>query len=164
MVCSDIWTKNGRPNRNNPFLHTMATQPVNEDFYAGLRQLADSAFPKRCKLCGREYLNSVEFLAATQPVRTNASGLKQSHDDDGHEIVELFRNCVCGSTLLESYRNRRDLTDAGIMRRKRFQDMVGKLVATGCPAEIAYSELLKFVRGQPNDLLNLAKRKGTGNP
>jgi hypothetical protein len=142
----------------------MATQPVNEDIYAGLRQLADSAFPKRCAACGREYRNAAEFLAATEPVRTNSSGLKQSRDDDGHEIVELFRNCVCGSTLLESYKNRRDLTDAGIMRRKRFQDMVGKLVATGCPSEIAYSELLKFVRGQPNDLLNMARRMRTGNP
>ncbi|MFZ2161585.1 MAG: hypothetical protein WAW02_05155 [Sideroxyarcus sp.] len=141
----------------------MSAANNSEDIYTGLRQLADSAFPKRCKLCGREYQNSAEFLAATQPVRTNSSGLKQSHDDDGHEIVELFRNCVCGSTLLESYWNRRDLTDAGIMRRKRFQDMVGKLVATGCPAETAHSELLKFVRGQPNELLGLTKRKNTGN-
>ncbi len=140
----------------------MVTQPVNEDFYAGLRQLADSAFPKRCKLCGREYRNSAEFLAATQPVRADSSGLKQSHDDDGHEIVELFRNCVCGSTLLESYWNRRDLTDAGVVRRKRFQDMVGKLVATGCPAEIAHNELLKFVRGQPNDLMALTKGRNNG--
>jgi hypothetical protein len=141
----------------------MSGPSVNEDIYAGLRELADSAFPKRCKLCGREYRNSAEFLAATQPVRTNSSGLKQSHDDDGHEIVELFRNCVCGSTLLESYSNRRDLTDAGLMRRKRFQDMVGKLVSAGCPVETARTELLKFMRGQPNDLMNLTKSKTGAN-
>jgi hypothetical protein len=134
----------------------------NKDIYAGLRQLANSAFPKRCGSCGREYQNSSEFLTATQPLR-DSSGLKQSHDDDGHEIVELFRNCVCGSTLLESYWNRRDLSDAGTTRRKRFQDMVGKLIASGCPAETAHDELLKFVRGQPNDLMNLVKRKGTEN-
>ena len=139
----------------------MSEPAVNEDIYAGLRQLADSAFPKRCAACGREYRSSAEFLAATKPVRTNASGLKQTHDDDGQAIVELFRNCVCGSTLLESYWNRRDLSDAGIMRRKRFQDMVGKLVATGCPAKIAHNELLKFVRGQPNNLMRLTKSKGT---
>jgi hypothetical protein len=132
-----------------------------EDIYAGLLQLADSAFPKHCKLCGREYQNAAEFLAATQPVRKNSSGLKQSQDDDGLAIVELFRNCVCGSTLLESYRNRRDPSDKGITRRKQFQDMVEKLTATGCPEETARSELLKFVRGQPNDLLTLAKHKGT---
>lgn len=142
----------------------MSEPSVSEDFYAGLRQLADSAFPKRCTLCGREYRDSAEFLAATLPLRTNSSGLKQSHDDDGQAIVELFRNCVCGSTLLESYWNRRDLSEAGTKRRKRFQDMVDKLVAAGCPAEMAHKELLKFVRGQPSDLLNLAKRKGITGP
>ena len=94
-------------------------------------------------------------------MRENSSGLKQSHDDDGQAIVELFRNCVCGSTLLESYRNRRDPSDKGIMRRKQFQDMVEKLTAMGCPEETARNELLKFMRGQPNDLLNLAKHKGS---
>ena len=132
---------------------------TSNDIYSGLRHLADSAFPKRCKLCGREYRNSAEFLAATQPVRANSSGLKQSHDDDGQTIVELFRNCVCGSTLLESYWNRRDLSDSGTTRRKQFQEMVGKLVATGCPAETAHNELLKFVRGLPNEVLSLAKPK-----
>lgn len=122
----------------------MSAQTDQEDIYAGLHQLADSAFPKRCKFCGREYLNSTESLAATQPLRTNASGLKQSHDDDGHEIVELFRNCVCGSTLLESFWNRRDLSDEGVTRRKRFRDMTDKLAAGGCPAETARGELLKF--------------------
>jgi len=138
----------------------MGEPSINEDIYAGLRQLADSAFPKRCKLCGREYKNPAEFLVATRPVKSNSSGLKQSHDDEGHEIVELFRNCVCGSTLLENYWNRRDLTDAGIMRRKRFQDMVGKLIAKGCPEESVRSELLKFMRGQPNELMRLAKEPG----
>jgi hypothetical protein len=136
----------------------MSEQQNLEDIYAGLRQLADSAFPKRCKFCGREYRNSAELLAATQPLRTNTSGLKQSHDDDGQPIVELFRNCVCGSTLLESYWNRRDLSDAGITRRKHFSNMVGKLVETGCPRETARNELLKFMHGKPNDLMNLAKR------
>jgi hypothetical protein len=139
------------------------TAKHSDDIYAGLRQLADSAFPKHCKLCGREYLNSEEFLAATLPLREDASGLKQTRDDDGQEIVELFRNCVCGSTLLESYWNRRDPSDKGITRRKQFQDMVGELVAKGCPAESARDELLKFVRGQPNELMNLAKRIGSEN-
>jgi hypothetical protein len=139
----------------------MNGQDIREDIYSGLRQLADSAFPKRCQSCGREYRNSAEFLAATLPLRSNASGLKQSSDDDGHMIVELFRNCVCGSTLLESYWNRRDLSDAGVTRRKRFQDMVEKLIATGCPAETVRAELLKLMHGQPNDILNMAKRKDT---
>ena len=130
-----------------------------QGFYAGLRELAESAFPKRCANCGREFQNAAEFLAATQPIRVDSSGLKQSQDDDGQAIVDLFRNCVCGSTLLESFRNRRNLSEDGIKMRMRFQEMVGKLVATGCPAETARAELLKLIHGQPNDLLNLTKSK-----
>ena len=139
----------------------MRDETSDNDIYAGLRQLANSAFPKRCSVCGREYLNSAEFLAATRPVRENSSGLKQSQDDEGQAIVELFRNCVCGSTLLESYHNRRDLSDAGLMRRKQFQDMVGKLTTAGCTTETARDELLKFMRGQPNNLMDLVKDKGS---
>ena len=131
-----------------------------EDIYSGLCQLAEASFPKRCAACGREYLTSAEFLAATQPVGTNSSGLKQARDDDGQTIVELFRNCVCGSTLLESYINRRDLSDNGILHRKQFQNMVGMLIAAGCPANKARDELLKFIRGQPNVLVNLVRRSG----
>lgn len=130
------------------------------ELFAGLRQLTDSAFPKRCSNCGREYRNAAEFLAATHPTRADTSGLKQSRDDDGSMIVELFRNCVCGSTLLESFWNRRDLSDEGVLRRKRFEDMVGKLVAHGYDAKFARGELTKFMRGQPNEVLNLVQQAG----
>ena len=137
---------------------------VNEELYAGLRELADSAFPVRCGNCGREYRNSSEFLAATQPVRANASGLKQSRNDDGQMIVDLFRNCVCGSTLLESFGNRRELGEDGVKRRMRFQDMVDKLVAMGYTEEVIRGELLKLMRGQPNEVISLAKLRNAENP
>ena len=76
-------------------------------------------------------------------------------------VVDIFRNCVCGSTLLESFLNRRDLSEDGIMRRMLFQEMVCKLVAMGCPAETARSEFLKLMRGRPNELLSLVKHKHT---
>ena len=131
---------------------------IDVGLYAGLRQLADSAYPKRCRACGREYRNAAEFVAATQPVRADSSGLKQSLDDDGQAIVELFRNCVCGSTLLESFWNRRDPSAEGKLRRKRFDDMVGKLVAMGYPEDVAHSELLKVMHGQPNDVMDMLQR------
>lgn len=135
---------------------------IEEALFAGLRQLADSAFPKRCAHCGRVYRDSEEFLTATQPVRPDCSGLKQSRDDDGQMIVDLFRNCVCGSTLLESFHNRRNLSKDGIMHRMLFQEMVGKIAAMGYPAETARDELLKFMRGQPNELVSLTIGKASG--
>jgi hypothetical protein len=128
---------------------------LNQEFFAGLRELSILSFPKRCCTCGREYMTSIEFLVATQPLRTDASGLKQSQDDDGHSIVDVFRNCVCGSTLLESYSDRRDIGAEGIKRRQLFHDQVTKLVALGYPADRARSELIKYLHAQPNRLLNL---------
>ncbi len=138
----------------------MPDPDFDQELFAGLRQLTDSAFPKRCGNCGREYRNAEEFLAATQRTRAHSSGLKQSKDDDGSMIVELFRNCVCGSTLLESFWNRRDLSAEGTLRRKRFEDMIGKLAALGYDAKFARSELIKFMRGQPNEVLNLVREAG----
>jgi hypothetical protein len=138
---------------------SMPDPHIDEELFAGLRELAESAFPKRCRNCGQEYRSAAEFLAATRPVRADTSGLKQSVGDDGQLIVDLFRNCVCGSTLLESFSNRRDLSEDGIKRRMRFQDMVDKLVAKGRTAEAARSELLKLMRGQPNGLLRLATQE-----
>lgn len=136
---------------------------INEELYAGLQELADSTFPKRCENCGREYRDTAEFLAATQPVHPDASGLKPHGDDDGQMTVDVFRNCVCGSPLFESFGNRRDLGEYGVKRRMRFEDMASKLVAKGYREEIIRSELLKLMRGQPNDVIRLAKRRNTGN-
>jgi hypothetical protein len=136
----------------------MPERSFDQELFAGLRQLTDSAFPKHCRTCGREYRNAAEFLAATLPTQTESSGLKESRDDDGSTIVDLFRNCVCGSTLLESFWNRRNLSEAGIARRQQFEDMIGRLVATGCDAWFARVELVKFVRGQPNDVLGLVRQ------
>lgn len=128
-----------------------------DDLFSSLRSLAEASFPRRCKNCGREYLNAEEFIAATRQIRFDRSGLKQSEDDDGNLIVELFRNCACGSTMLENFYNRRDLSEAGKMRRARFDDLLSKLIRAGVPPEAARTELLKLVRGQEHELVALIK-------
>lgn len=124
-----------------------------QHFYAGLRELAESAFPKQCRNCGRTYQTAAEFVAATQPIKADKSGLKQSIDDDGRAIVELFRNCVCGSTLMDSFNDRRDLSEAGLRRRQRFGELLEYLKGQGLPHLTARDELLKVTRGQPSELL-----------
>lgn len=124
-----------------------------QHFYAGLRELAESAFPKKCRNCGRIYQTAAEFVAATQPLAPDKSGLKQSLDDDGRAIVELFRNCVCGSTLMDCFNDRRDLSEAGLRRRQRFGELLEYLHGQGLPRLTARDELLKVTRGQPSELL-----------
>lgn len=128
-----------------------------DELFASLHTLAASTFPKRCGNCGRVYASADEFVAATQPVRADHTGLKQSLDDQGQPIVELFRNCPCGSTLLENFSNRRDLSAAGIKRRARFDELLSKLKAAGVDADTAHAELLKMMRGQPNSLIELIR-------
>lgn len=133
--------------------------PQNEiqEIFAGLQELVAATFPKRCRNCGREYISATEFFAATSAVRPNCSGLKLSRDDDDNPVVELFRNCECGSTLMENFNDRRDLTAAGIKRRRRFNEMLAHLVSRGVAREIANAQLLKLLRGQPNTLLHLVR-------
>lgn len=124
-----------------------------QDFYSGLRELAESAFPKRCNNCGRIYATPAEFVAATRPLAADKSGLKPSHDDDGHVILELFRNCVCGSTLMDAFNDRRDLSEAGARRRKRFREIEAYVIGQGIDPETAREELRKVAHGQTSEVL-----------
>jgi hypothetical protein len=129
----------------------------NATLFANLRALAESSFPKRCNNCGRIYATAEEFAVATAAIRPDISGLKQSYDEDGKAIVELFRNCVCGSTLMDTFDSRRDDSPAGLKRRRRFDELLRLLQARGIAAGVARDELLKLVRGQKSELLGLIK-------
>jgi hypothetical protein len=128
-----------------------------DDLFAGLHVLLEATFPKRCQTCGREYADAAEFLAATRQVRPNHTGLKQGLDNDGHPVVDVFRNCACGSTLLESFYNRRDLSPEGVKRRERFDELLAKLVAAGVESGLARAELRKLMRGEPNTVFDIVR-------
>ena len=123
--------------------------------YAGLQEVAAGAFPKECRMCGRRYESVHDYITQTQRVGNGSSGLKQSRDDDGHVIVDLFRNCVCGSTLLNSFGDRRDTSEAGLKRRARFAELVERLVAQGLAPDVAHDELLKVLRGEKSAILRV---------
>lgn len=120
--------------------------------YSGLRELAAGAFPKTCSTCKRVYATAEEYVQATQRIN-GRTGLKSGEDDDGAMIVNLFRNCECGSTLLAEFRDRRDTSPQGLQRRERFGLLLEHLVAQGIERELARMELLKVTRGQHSELL-----------
>ena len=127
-----------------------------DDLYKGMRALADSAFPKECRNCGRSFPDAKSYVSETERLAGGVSGLKQSIDDDGSHIVELFRNCPCGSTLMDAFSNRRDTSPQGLQRRASFGAMLEKLVAAGLEPDIARTELLKIMRGETSILLRSA--------
>lgn len=121
--------------------------------FAGLQELSAGAFPKICPNCGRTYENLAQFLELTVPIG-GRSGLKSALDDDDTPVVELFRNCVCGSTLMDFCRSRRDESDDGQRRRATFNRMLAVLVRRGLRSDVAHDELLKLTRGERSELID----------
>lgn len=121
--------------------------------FEGLQALADSAFPKSCATCGRTYQTPNDFLLETDTVAGNKSGLRQTRDFDGSFIVEVFRNCVCGSTLMDEFSNRRDDSKAGLERRQNFERVLKKLMEAGLEREPARAEIFKFMAGETSDII-----------
>lgn len=122
------------------------------NLFADLQALANTAFPKRCNTCGRVFNSPEEFVRETESIR-GVSGLKSACDDDGRPVVELFRNCPCGSTLMDAFRDRRDSSEAGLRRRTKFGEIIERLVTRGVAREVARVELLKLMRGEGSELL-----------
>lgn len=120
--------------------------------FADLQALVNTAFPKKCSSCGRNFDTADDFVRQTEAIR-GKSGLKSALDDDGRPVVELFRNCPCGSTLMDAFRDRRDTSEAGLRRRAKFGELIERLVARGVTPETARAELLKVLRGEGSTLL-----------
>ena len=136
----------------------MANRTPEDDLYQGLIELADASFPKRCNCCGRVYATAAEFIAATRAAGRNGSGLKQGYDDHDLAVVELFRNCPCGSTLMGTFGDRRDISADGGQRRHRFDQVAIALREKGLDEALVRTELLLFMRGQPNQLGQLIEQ------
>lgn len=131
------------------------------NIYKGLQALSNSSFPKKCSTCGIRYETVEDYVSKTESIR-KMSGLKESFDDDDKPIVELFRNCVCGSTLMDVFNNRRDLSPSGLKRRKKFDELLNRLVDKGFTAETARDELLKIMRGEGSELLKIKSSSQAG--
>lgn len=129
------------------------TESFSDELFKGLRTLAESSFPKVCSSCGKRYETAEEFMRETVAIQDGKSGLKQSYDDDDQTIVEAYRNCVCGSTLMDFFTDRRDLSEQGLARRKKFGELMDFLIENGLDKEIAREELLKVVRGGKSEVL-----------
>lgn len=128
------------------------TNSSTDNFFNGLKSLVDSAFPKECLMCGKVYKNEQDFINDTIEIN-NKTGLKQSYDDDDSPIVELFRNCSCGSTLMNFFGDRRSNNEAGEIRRGKFGELLDYLVNEGLETSTARTELLKTIRGEKSEIL-----------
>ncbi len=133
---------------------TSSPNLMDDDLYKGLQALSDLSFPKLCNTCGKRYETLEEFINKTEEIR-QTTGLKEDLDDDDRTIVGLFRNCTCGSTLMDEFNDRRNLTKAGLQRREKFGELLDKLSKKGISPEKSRPELLKVMKGKGSKLLKV---------
>jgi hypothetical protein len=123
-----------------------------DDFYLNLKAMTETAFPKICSSCGKIYETAEDFLINTEKLGKN-SGLKSSLDDNDQSILELYRNCTCGSTLMDFFSDRRDTSEKGLKRRALFEKLLTTLEEKGIPRDQGRIELLNLMRGNDSLLL-----------
>ncbi len=120
------------------------------ELLAGLRELSASSFPKRCATCGKVYPTAKAFIEQTLSLEHH-SGLKASLDDNDETIVDVFRNCSCGSTLMDSFQDRRQSDNA--QRREVFEKLLHLLEDEGLTRSDARQLLLDSLKGETHPML-----------
>jgi len=108
--------------------------------------LTDAAFPKGCRTCGAVYASADEFMRRTRPPAGGRS--IKAVSDAGVRFLELYRNCGCGSTLMDFFAERRDASDAGDARRQRWVALLRCLQQQGLPPERCRAELRRLLLDQ----------------
>lgn len=127
-----------------------------DNFFIGLKSIVESAFPKKCPMCEKIYNSEQDFINDTTDIN-NQTGLKQSYDDDEQPIVELYRNCSCGSTLMNFFGDRRGNDVTAEKRRIKFGELLDYLIDDGFEPTTARRELLKAIRGEKSEVLEKIK-------
>lgn len=127
-------------------------------FYHDLRELVDYTFPKSCSKCGRVYATKEQFIEETFPVKDlrleDSSGLfRMEGMHEGGDAVGLFRNCVCGSTIMADFQDRRDNSEKGRQRRQTFDSLLDMLLAKGVSPVEGRQAILRILRGEPSKLI-----------
>ncbi len=138
--------------------HIKKTHEWVRTFYHDLQELVDTTFPKTCTKCGKVYETKAAFLTETIPVKDitleDRSGLFSLEGGPIETAVGLFRNCTCGTTLMADFRDRRDNSDNGQVRRLRFATLIDKLSEHGIARGDARLELLKVLHGETSSLID----------
>ena len=92
-------------------------------------------------------------LPKQKTVYGGKSGLKRSLDDNDQPIIKLYRNCSCGSTLMNFFSDRRENSERGNRRREVFERLLLQLQQKGFTRAAGILEILKSLKGEESELL-----------
>ncbi len=127
---------------------------MTDPIYHGLQDLAKTAFPKKCRNCGRIYHDADAFIAETKLLKKQQGKLQKNETQNAVMDVDLYRNCPCGSTLLDIFNNRRDISENGINRRNHFDKLMTMVESQyNVDRDTAREELLKIMKGEKSDVI-----------
>lgn len=122
-----------------------------EKWHTGLFALDDSSFPKKCANCGRVFETVLQYFEETANVNSE-TGLRRVIEEDSSVIIEAFRNCPCGSTLMDNFIDRRDESaDGDVVRRERFDRQKQSLIDAGLDADSAHKQVLEEFREEQGE-------------
>jgi len=111
--------------------------------YKGLNVRSADLFPLVCARCERTFTDLNDFIARTTPIY-RSSGLVERHDPATGTFVLLLRSCLCGTSLALKCSDRRDQSESGQLRRRRFDALVLLLVDAGNEPEAARQQVRKL--------------------
>jgi hypothetical protein len=123
-----------------------------EKIVVGLKSVIATAFPKKCSVCGKTYTDLTQFIAETSSINHN-SGLIAEYDQNSMPVVYLFRNCSCGSTLMDICEDRRDIYN-NAKRREIFGNLLKIIIIKGVDEDHARSELINYLNGRPSTFID----------
>lgn len=130
-------------------------EPMNLKDFDGLIALLDTAFPKTCRSCGYVYVSTEQFFSETRDMPGGRSSLKADYESEGQVLVEAFRNCRCGSTLMDEFACRRDTSAEGDRKRQVFDALLRLLQAEAGDPQTARRQILDLLREEACDLETL---------
>ena len=111
------------------------------------KPLYRNVFPKKCTNCGKVYFTEADFFQHSTPIERSVASIKTIQDpsDEKGIYLEVFRNCYCGSTLMELFHCRTNISEAGIKRRLLFESLLKSLIQSGYELVDARSLLLELM-------------------
>lgn len=113
--------------------------------YEGLNVLPTVQLPVVCSRCQRRFTDIHDFVARTTPI-FQSSGLMERDDANAGTFVLLLRNCLCGTSLALRCQDRRNHSELGELRRRRYDTLVNLLVEVGVDAEGAREQVRRLLR------------------
>ena len=97
-------------------------------------------------MCGTVFDDEIEFFERTQSLPHVTSDVRSVEDEEMETQIylEIYRNCSCGTTLMEFFRCRREATVSPYRKRLLFEIFLDAMEANGRSRKDARSLLLEF--------------------